>query len=419
MRRAAGATMVVVMTETLSDVPPPPPPPPPPPARRLVRDPDDRVVAGVCAAAGRYTGTDPVLWRVLVAVTVLFGGLGIALYVLGWLLVPRADQPQSFVERHLRRADRSVDIAGAVLVGLIALLLLAVLDGAGGGLVVLAVAAGIAYLVARERSGHPAGPPAPGPPQAGWTPGPAPTGWGPDAPTTVFGPVPPAASYGPPGPPSYAAPADGPQPEPAAPRPRSVLGPVTVSVAALTAGVLLTARELGADGITGARVIAAALLVVGVGLVVGTWLGRARWLIAVGLALGLLLLPTAALDDAELAEGAGSRLWLPSTADEQRFGLRAGEAVLDLREVEPGEVESVRANVGVGSLVALVPDDLRVRVTTDTLLGDVVHADASTGLTDDDDGRGDTRVLGPATGSLLEVDLYVGVGEIEVRRVAG
>ncbi len=407
MRRPPCATIVVAMTETLSDTPSPPPPPPPP-SRRLVRDPDDKVVAGVCAAAGRYTGTDPVLWRVLVSVTVLFGGLGIALYALGWLLVPRVDQPQSFVERHLRRADRSVDIAGAVLVGLIVLLLLAVLDGAGGGLVVLAVAAGIAYLVARERSGSPAAPrPAPG----------AQPGWAPDATTSAFGPVPPAASYGPPAPPSYAPPLAWPDPgpEPAAPRPRSVLGPVTVSVAALTVGVLLAIRELGVDGITGARVIAASLLVVGVGLVVGTWLGRARWLIAVGLVLGLLLLPVAALD--ELPEGAGERLWVPAGfVDEQEFGLGAGEAILDLGSLRPGAVESIQAELGVGSLVVLVPDDLRVRLTTGVVLGEITHTGLDSDLRDED--VGGSRELGPDTGPLLEVDLSVGIGEIEVRRVA-
>ena len=43
------------MTETLHEPlpdPPPPPPPPPPAGHRLERDPDDRVVGGVCAALG-------------------------------------------------------------------------------------------------------------------------------------------------------------------------------------------------------------------------------------------------------------------------------------------------------------------------------------------------------------------------------
>src|SRR6266540_4210113 len=57
---------------------PPPPPggfPPPPPGTAgwatrygLVRARQGRMLAGVCAAIGRATNTDPVLWRVLFAV---------------------------------------------------------------------------------------------------------------------------------------------------------------------------------------------------------------------------------------------------------------------------------------------------------------------------------------------------------------
>ena len=85
-------------------VPPPgagfPPPggfPPPPPgtggfATRygLVRPArgGGRMVAGVAGALGRATNTDPVLWRVLFAVLILAGGLGLFAYVVGWLLIP-------------------------------------------------------------------------------------------------------------------------------------------------------------------------------------------------------------------------------------------------------------------------------------------------------------------------------------------
>jgi len=206
---------------------------------------------------------------------------------------------------------------------------------------------------------------------------------------------------------------------PPAPRPSSILGAVTVSAAALLAGLLLLLRELGVDGITGPRVVAAAMLVVGAGLLVGTWLGRARWLIAVALALGLVLLPYAALDG-RLAGGAGERTWVPTSATAPpTYRLGAGEAVLDLREVEPPFNSPIRAGVGLGQLVVLVPDDLRVQVTTDVGLGEVIERTA------DLDGRllGQRQraedgvfVVGPRTGPVLELDLEVGMGQIEVRR---
>ena len=46
------------------------------------------MVAGVCAAVGRATNTDPALWRVLFAVLALAGGVGLLAYLVGWLLIP-------------------------------------------------------------------------------------------------------------------------------------------------------------------------------------------------------------------------------------------------------------------------------------------------------------------------------------------
>lgn len=371
MRGPSHATMVAAMTETLQD------PLPPTPVRRLVRDSDDKVVGGVCAAVGRYTDTDPVLWRVVVGALAVAGGAGFALYALAWLLIPRADQPASFAERQLRRPDRSVNVAGVVLLVVVTLVLLALLDD-GSGAVVVVVVAGLAFLVARER--RVAGPAAPG--DVPYAAAGAPSSYG----------VPPVAPYAP--------------VAPAPPRERSVLGPVTLSVAALVAGVLLVLREAGQDWVTAPRVIAAAMLVVGAGLVVGTWVGRARWLLAVGLVLGLLLVPASAADG-----GAGDRTWVPTAADgTTTFRLGAGEAVLDLRQLEPGSVDEIAARVGLGSLTVLVPDDLRVRATTDVGLGEVRQ--------DGERDRTDTIVLGPVAGDELRLDLEVGVGEIEVRRVA-
>jgi phage shock protein PspC (stress-responsive transcriptional regulator) len=403
MCAARRGSIVVVMTETLQDaLPPEPPPPPPPSARRLARRPDDKVVAGVCAAAGRYTDTDPVLWRVLFAALALFGGAGVALYVLAWLLIPRADQPTSFVERQLRRPDRSVSIGGVLLLGVITVLVLGLADD-GSGLLVLLVVGTLAFLVSRDRNAAVAGTPAA---PATWTAAGEPSSYG----------VPPT------GPPTYDVPPawPGEPPVPPTPRPSSILGAVTVSAAALLTGLLLLLRELGVDGITGPRVVAAAMLVVGAGLLVGAWLGRARWLIAVGLALGLVLLPYAALDG-RLTGGAGERTWVPTAAatDQPAYRLGAGEAVLDLRELEPPFDAPITAGVGLGQLVVLVPDDLRVRVTTEVGVGEVVERSA------DLDGRlrgqrqraeDSVFVVGPRSGPALELDLEVGMGQIEVRR---
>jgi phage shock protein PspC (stress-responsive transcriptional regulator) len=48
----------------------------------------DRVLAGVCGGIGRSLNIDPVLVRVMMAVLVFVGGVGIPLYAAGWLLMP-------------------------------------------------------------------------------------------------------------------------------------------------------------------------------------------------------------------------------------------------------------------------------------------------------------------------------------------
>jgi signal transduction histidine kinase len=52
------------------------------------RDSDARVVAGVCAGLGRALGVDPTLIRLLFAMLALAAGMGIALYLAAWLLMP-------------------------------------------------------------------------------------------------------------------------------------------------------------------------------------------------------------------------------------------------------------------------------------------------------------------------------------------
>ena len=380
------------MTETLLDPPPSPPPPPP----RLARDPDEKVVAGVCAGLARYTSTDPVLWRVAVAVLAVFGGAGFVLYALAWLLLPRVDQQESAAERLLRRPGSGLSVAGVVVLVLAAVVVLGISFDGGPGLGVLLVLGGLAYLVLRERRETP----------------------------PVYGPSPLAtASYGP------SAWSDGGAPPPVvrAPRERSVLGTLTLSVTVLVTGVLLALRENGVESLTVARVLAVALLIVGAGLVLGTWWGRARWLALVGLVLAGLLVPAALLEGSpgSLRGGVGERTWVPgdAVARDRSYELGAGEAVLDLRQLEPGSARRViDAEVGVGQLVVLVPEDLVVQVSAEVGLGEIVvrELDGSRSDLGSDDGTdlSEQFVVGsPARDANVALDLQVGAGEIEVRRV--
>ena len=58
--------------------------------RRLFRDPDDHLVAGVCSGIANYFDFNPVWIRLLFAIALAFFGTGFILYIILWIVVPKA-----------------------------------------------------------------------------------------------------------------------------------------------------------------------------------------------------------------------------------------------------------------------------------------------------------------------------------------
>src|SRR6476661_827132 len=65
---------------------------------RPVRLPRQGPIAGVAAGFGQRYGIDPVLVRVALVVSTIFGGAGIVLYLLAWLLCSEAGDQSSAAE---------------------------------------------------------------------------------------------------------------------------------------------------------------------------------------------------------------------------------------------------------------------------------------------------------------------------------
>lgn len=59
-------------------------------SRRLFRDTDNALIAGVAAGLANYFGIDVIIVRIVMLVLVFFGGSGIVLYLILWLVVPPA-----------------------------------------------------------------------------------------------------------------------------------------------------------------------------------------------------------------------------------------------------------------------------------------------------------------------------------------
>ena len=60
--------------------------------RKLYRSRTQRMVAGVCGGLGEYFNVDTTVIRVLFLVLTLFGGSGLVVYVVMWILVPDASK---------------------------------------------------------------------------------------------------------------------------------------------------------------------------------------------------------------------------------------------------------------------------------------------------------------------------------------
>jgi phage shock protein C len=48
----------------------------------------DRWLGGVCGGLARVTGLESWVWRLLITLLVVFGGVGLLVYVLLWIFVP-------------------------------------------------------------------------------------------------------------------------------------------------------------------------------------------------------------------------------------------------------------------------------------------------------------------------------------------
>ncbi|MET8152619.1 PspC domain-containing protein [Actinoplanes sp. NPDC049668] len=155
---------------TESDPPPPPPPgaaaPPgaePPPwfggpdgptfsREKLIRPTRGRYLAGVSGAIANATNTDPVLWRVVLAVLSFFGGVGVLIYLVTWLLTPAEGDTGSPVESLLGRGRSAMTPLSIVLVSAAAVLTFAfvVRDGLRATLLAAAVLACGALVLKRN-----------------------------------------------------------------------------------------------------------------------------------------------------------------------------------------------------------------------------------------------------------------------------
>ncbi|MFJ4966217.1 PspC domain-containing protein [Streptomyces sp. NPDC088729] len=441
--------------------------PPDAPKPQLRRSPRQKVVAGVCGGLGRYCDVDPVIFRIVLGVLAVTGGIGLIFYGFAWLLLPLEGEEENEARRLM-----SGRVEGASLVALLLALIgcglfLSMLGNRGmlafAALLSLAVVGFSVWTqagrseqarrsaapddpaeqggshLATPASAHTGGLGAP-PPEVKAPPTPGSPSWwrDPIVKDGTTGPVGTGYLWGPPDADLGAAkavagrrpgPDAPPRPPGGTPRrrgPRSIGGPVLVG--ALLAGGLGTGLSWEQQPLGTALQIglAAALAVFGLGLLVSSVLGRTGFGTLLTAVVTAGLLAGAAAVPKDIGTQWARQEWRPAsvTAVQPRYELGAGEARLDLSKaaVARGDTVRTRLEVGAGRAVVVVPRGATVRVRAEAGLGEIRLEDGrrvQVGINADESTE---RTLPPPAGTVpagtVELEVEVGIGQVEVTRAA-
>lgn len=72
--------------------------------KQLIRPQKGRLVAGVCAGLGDYFGIDPNFIRLVFAALTIFGGAGVAAYLVAWLIIPEEGEGNSIADNLINKS---------------------------------------------------------------------------------------------------------------------------------------------------------------------------------------------------------------------------------------------------------------------------------------------------------------------------
>ena len=358
--------------------------------------------SAVAGGLGRYFDVDAVLFRVLFAVLSLFGGVGLAMYGMGWLLIPAPNTTSSGLDRLIGEVRRrGVPFGIAVAVALI-VTWLAVFSWWAPGEVTTAVIASAVVIVALSRFRR--------------------------QPVGTDEAVDPAAPVG--------LPATAEAPDGARGAGDAVRGQLRnwasnttrrrrrarpILLATLVVAVLGAVALSVADAVNGIPVdaylgvIGAILLA---GLLIGILTRRASW------SLLLPLLPIAAGlavfggSSASFHDGVGERVWAPPAAGSVEHAYRNGfgRTTLDLSQVaglDAARTTTVR--LGAGEVRLVLPRTLPVRVVGTLRAGDIEVDGRSIA----NGTRLEQTVLSPGALSnpaapVLEIDVHLTAGDVVI-----
>lgn len=81
-----------------------------PTSKQLRRTGQGRMIAGVCSGAARYLGVDANIIRLGLVAFSVFGGAGILIYAVAWVLIPEEGAPSSIAEDLVQKGKENPKI---------------------------------------------------------------------------------------------------------------------------------------------------------------------------------------------------------------------------------------------------------------------------------------------------------------------
>lgn len=191
---------------------------------------------------------------------------------------------------------------------------------------------------------------------------------------------------------------------------------IVSGVVLLMIGLLWLLERTGTIDISVTAVLAMATLVIGVSLMLLARRGSHVGLMVMGTIIGLVALLTAVAPFEGFQGGIGDRLVEISFVEEIRpdYNLAMGKLTIDLTETSNlGPSTSLRASVGMGELIVLVPEGTAIRVEGNVAIGELAVLDRSW------DGVGVNETFEtPGFGQSMErltLKLQAFIGRVEVR----
>lgn len=373
--------------------------------RGLVRRPNNRLIAGVAGGLADATGSRAAWWRLGFGILTLVGGLGAVLYLILWMVLPRADLPRSTAQRI---ADRFPGMPGWVGVGLLGfgLLLLAghfwpaglfprllvppfahEIRDSSPSFAFAVLLIGLGVLLFRGSDGERDEIDTP-------------------EPTPVAGEI-----------------AGETMPPPLRPgrraqrhRERSVTGWLSFGIALAAAGIGWLLVVSGTVQLSLGQMLALPLVVLGMGLLIGTVFGRARWTVLFGLPLIPLVFIASLIPTPITGHYEDRHLTLRNAGQVQSTYQQSGGTLsLDFTRLRRGEHPGpILATLGVGSIEVFLPEGMAVDIRGSVGLGSLRFAGTTVnglGVSDE------LHVSGP---SPVQMTLELGFGEVNVyvRRLA-